>query len=52
MVETWGVFPELRFAEDAEARRPLMEEDDSQPFTDEQWEELPPWRRDRIVWNG
>ena len=37
------------FLEDAEARRPLMEEDDSQPFTEEQWNELSPWRRERIV---
>ena len=35
--------------EDAEARRPLMEEEDSQPFTEEQWNELSPWRRERIV---
>ena len=35
--------------EDAEARRPMMEEADSQPFTEEQWNELSPWRRERIV---
>ena len=26
-----------------------MEEADGQPFTEEQWNELPPWRRERIV---
>ena len=35
--------------EDAEARRPLKEEADGQPFTEEQWNELSPWRRERIV---
>ena len=35
--------------EDVEARRPLKEEEDGQPFTEEQWNELSPWRRERIV---
>ena len=50
--EWWkpGAFSEnFVLLEDAEARRPMMEEADSQPFTEEQWNELSPWRRERIV---
>ena len=50
--EWWkpGAFSEnFVLLEDAEARRQVMEEADSQPFTEEQWNELSLWRRERIV---
>ena len=34
--------------EDAEARREEMDEEDSRDFTEEEWQQLPPWRQERI----
>ena len=42
-------FQNFVLLEDVEARRPSKEEEDGQPFTEEQWNELSPWRRERIV---